>query len=97
VQHLKDGIVDRYGVLSCGRLLNERANSAVSKCVTTVHSKGCALDEASTAAAYSRKEARLQLADPIRRRMRQMRTTGETALYPKLIKLPIIEGSKFRP
>src|SRR6267378_3302496 len=28
--------------------------------------------------------------------MRQMRTTGETALYPKLIKLPIIEGSKFR-
>jgi hypothetical protein len=28
--------------------------------------------------------------------MRQMRTTGETALYPKLIKLPIIEGSKSR-
>src|SRR5260370_13975606 len=25
-----------------------------------------------------------------------MRTTGETALCPKLIKLPIIEGSKFR-
>jgi hypothetical protein len=28
--------------------------------------------------------------------MRQMRTTGETVLYPKLIKLPIIEGSKSR-
>src|SRR6202051_471552 len=27
--------------------------------------------------------------------MRQMRTTGETALYRKLIKLPMIEGSKF--
>src|ERR1700752_1108190 len=25
--NLKDGIVDRYGVLSCGHLLNERTNS----------------------------------------------------------------------
>jgi len=37
--NLKDSIVNRYGVLSCGRLFNERTNSSRSLRIALDHMK----------------------------------------------------------